>query len=231
VSSLGGRATSVAVGVATMLVIVAASIVPFLSPAWVGFEQDRAQAQAWTGFATADLRTATDAILADLVIGPPDFDVQIGGVPVLEERERAHMRDVRNVFAALYVAAAVSVVVLAVAGWRVRDRGRLWRAVRRGAKVLGVGVVAIGIVALVAFDTLFETFHELFFPAGSYTFDPSKDRLVQLFPFEFWQETAIVVGIVILALCVIVAFIASRRERRTAPIAVADAAAIAPTPG
>ena len=45
--------------------------------------------------------TATDAIVADLVFGPPDFDVEVGGVPVLIEREQQHMRDVRTVFAGL----------------------------------------------------------------------------------------------------------------------------------
>ena len=230
-SNLGGRAISVVVGVATALVIIAVSIIPFLSPAWVGFEQDRAQAAAWTGYAADDLRTATDAILADLVIGPPDFDVVVAGAPVLEERERAHMRDVRNVFMALYVAAAVSVVVLVVAGWRASDRGRLWRAVGRGAKVLAVGVIALGIVAFVAFDTLFETFHEIFFPAGSYTFDPRTDRLVQLFPFEFWQETAIVVGVVIVAIAAVVAIAASRRAGRTASATSTEASAPMPAPG
>jgi integral membrane protein (TIGR01906 family) len=228
VNSLGGRAVSVLVGIATALVIIAVAIVPFLSPAWVGFEQDRSQAQAWTGYTTEELRTATNAILADLVLGPPDFDVQVAGALVLEAREQAHMRDVRNVFMALYVAAAVAVVVLLVAAWRVRDRRRLWAAVRRGAIVLAVGVVALGLVALVAFDSLFSIFHEIFFPAGSYTFDPSTERLVQLFPFQFWQESAVVVGIVILAISAAVAVIARRRERRA--VAVAPAEAIAPVP-
>ena len=222
-NSLGGRAVSVLVGIATALVIVAIAIVPFLSPTWVGFEQDRSQAQAWTGYTTEELRTATNAILADLVIGPPDFDVQVAGALVLEAREQAHMRDVRNVFMALYVAAAVSVVVLAIAGWRVRDRDRLWRAVRRGAIALAVGVVVLGLVALVAFDSLFTIFHELFFPAGSYTFDPLTERLVQLFPFQFWQETAIVVGVVILALSAVVAVVARRRERHGGEVAPAEA--------
>ena len=78
---LGGRAASVLIGIATAVVIVAVAIVPFLTPAWVGFEQDRAQATAWTGYTTAELRAATDAILADLVVGPPDFDVTVGGRP------------------------------------------------------------------------------------------------------------------------------------------------------
>ena len=76
--------------------------------------------------------------------------------------------------------------------------------------------------ALVAFDTPVRVFHELFFPAGSYTFDPLTERLVQLFPFQFWQETAIVVGIVIVAISALVAVVAppartAGRGRRRRP--------------
>jgi integral membrane protein (TIGR01906 family) len=66
-----------------------------------------------------------------------------------------------------------------------------------------------GIVSFVAFDALFETFHRIFFAGGSYTFDPATERLVQLFPFQFWQETAIVVGAVCIVLAAIVAAVAS----------------------
>ena len=45
----------------------------------------------------------------------------------------------------------------------------------------------------------FELFHELLFAGGSYTFDPLHERLVQLFPEQFWSETAIVLVVAILA--------------------------------
>ena len=211
--TLRSTVAAILIGLATAAVIVAVAIVPFLTPAWVGFEQDRAQAQAWTGFTGDELRSATNAILADLVIGPPNFDVTIAGVPVLEPREQAHMRDVRNVFAGLYILSAISVVGLALASRR-RDRAGTWRAVRGGALGLSVAVVVLGVVGLVAFDQLFETFHEIFFPAGSFLFDPRTDRLVQLFPFQFWQETATVVAVVIIALALGVAAVATRRARR-----------------
>ena len=105
------------------------------------------------------------------------------------------MADVRTVFRGLWVLAAISAVVL-VAASRRPDRPGTWRAVRGGAIGLTIGVVVVGVVGLVAFDRLFELFHEVFFPAGSYLFDPATDRLVQLFPFQFWDETAMVVGIV-----------------------------------
>jgi integral membrane protein (TIGR01906 family) len=218
---LRGRAASFLTAVATAIVIVAIVIMPFLSPQWVAFEQGRAQAEAWTGFTTAELRTATDAILSDLVFGG-DFSVAIDGVPVLNEREQAHMADVRFVFRGLWVLAVVSVVVL-VAATRRRDRVRTWRAVRAGALGLTVGTVVLGVIGLVAFDQLFSVFHEIFFPAGSYLFDPLTDRLVQLFPFAFWDETAMVVGAVIIGISLAVAFIAGRRAGRAtaaAPSAV-----------
>ncbi len=215
-NDLGGRAASLITGIAVVLIIVAVSIVPFLSSQWIGFAQDRAEAAAWTGFTPVELRAATGAIVSDLIWGPPDFDVQIAGVPVLTEREQGHMLDVRTVFAGMFVAAMAALVVLLVASRR-HDRARLWRSVRRGAVGLLIGTVVAGVVGLAAFDQLFEVFHRIFFPAGSYLFDPSTDRLVQLFPFRFWEETAMAVGVVIIVLAAVTALVAGRRAAAAAP--------------
>lgn len=203
-------------GIATALVIVALAILPFLNPVWVGFEQDRAGAPAWTGFSPADLAIVTGEILADLVIGPPAFDVELDGQPVLVEREREHMRDVRNVFVAFYAAAFVGALVLVgaylVGRLRgVRSRIAFWRRLAGSGKVIAIVTVVGGITGVFFFDTAFEVFHRLFFPAGTYLFDPSTDRLVQLFPEQFWVETTIGVGIVVIALSVGLALLAGRR--------------------
>jgi integral membrane protein (TIGR01906 family) len=193
---------------------VAIAILPFLTPAWVSFEQARTGAPELTGYSNDQLRIATEAILADLVVGPPDFDAAVRGEPVLNERERAHMRDVRGVFAGFGMLAIVSVVVLVAGIAGARRLGhpeRAWRAVRNGARGLAVGVVVAGVVALFAFDAVFEVFHRLFFAGGSYTFDPGTERLVQLFPFAFWSESTMAVGAVILVLAAVVSVVAGRR--------------------
>ncbi len=217
------RAADVWIAVATGLAIVAVTLPLFLNPVWVAFEQGRAQATAWTGYSEPQLRQATDAILADLVFGPPAFDVALGGDPVLNERERAHMRDVRGVFIGFFVAALVGAAgALAISARRRGEARRgTWRAARGGAAGLAVVLVLGGAISFVAFDALFETFHRLFFAGGSYTFDPSTERLVQLFPFQFWQETAIAVGAVCILLAVIVATLATRQlaGHATAPAA------------
>jgi integral membrane protein (TIGR01906 family) len=230
--NIGHRLGSFVIALATAIGIVALAIPLFLNPAWVGFEQGRAEAAAWTGFSEADLRTATDAILVDLVIGPPGFDVEVAGSPVLNERERSHMRDVRTVFAGFFLVAIVLVVAAVVVAVRRHgpvERAARWRAVRAGAVGLIVGLVALGAIALIAFDVLFETFHRLFFAGGSYTFDPATERLVQLFPFAFWQETAIVLGVVAVVVAVVVALVANRRLTR-AEAEAAAATALTPEP-
>jgi integral membrane protein (TIGR01906 family) len=204
-------AASIVVVVATAIVILGLAILPFLNPAWVSFEQDRSRAVAWTGFSQTDLRTATDAILADLILGPPDFDVEVGGQPVLSAQERGHMVDVRNVFLGFGVLALASVVVLAAAHRLGRGEAAFWRPVRAGAIGAAGAVVALGLVGLLAFDAVFEAFHRLLFAGGNYTFDPATDRLVQLFPYQFWVETSFVLGAVVLMLAAIAATLAQRR--------------------
>jgi integral membrane protein (TIGR01906 family) len=213
VQTAGSRAASLLISVATALAIVAGTLPLFLNPAWVAFEQGRAGAAAWTGFSETDLRAATDAILADLVVGPPDFDVALDGVPVLNERERSHMRDVRSVFLGFFAVAVIALIAALVIVVRRRGAARIasWHAVRAGAIGLIVVLVALGGVALIAFDVLFELFHRIFFPGGTYLFDPADERLVQLFPFTFWQETAIAVGIVCVAVAAVLAAFATVR--------------------
>lgn len=229
--SAGRIVATVLTAIATAIVIVAISVIPFLSPQWVAFEQGRAEAAAWTGFSEADLRVATDSILSDLVFGPPNFDVEIAGNPVLTEREQSHMRDVRGVFAGFAVLALVSAIGLILLYAGARRAGhvdRWWRGVRNGARAMVLVVIVGGVVAYVAFDAAFEIFHRLFFAGGTYLFDPATDRLVQLFPFTFWQETTIALGVVIIVLSIATSLVASWRLRRAAALAEAEADAAAP---
>lgn len=201
---VAGVVASVAVAVATILVLLGIGVAALFNPPFVAFEQGRADATAWTGYTEPELRTATDAILGQLYFGPGDFAINVRGGPVLDPRERAHMHDVRGVFAGFFAAVILAGVFLAVVGRRARRAAWFWRATRAGAIALAGGVVVLGVVSLVAFDALFEVFHRIFFAGGTYLFDPRTERLVQLFPDQFWSETSIVLGLVLLGLAGIV---------------------------
>lgn len=215
--SLRGVLASLVLTVSAALVVVAIAILPFLGPVWVGFEQGRVGSAALTGFTPEQVTAVTGSILADLVIGPPDFDVTLNGVPVLTEDERSHMRDVRGVFAAFYMVAIGGAVVLAASfalafAQGRGPRARLWHRLARAGGIIAVVTVVGGTLGVFFFDAAFLAFHELFFPGGNFLF-PTTDHLVQLFPDQFWMETTVGVGIVIVLLGVLLSWFGNRRAR------------------
>ena len=218
----GGRLAAFLVAAATALVILGVSILPFLTSDYVLTEQHRAGVERLTGFDEYTLGYVTGELLGDLVPSNGDFDIAVGGTPVLTDRERAHMRDVRGVFLGFFglvTASAVALIVTFRGARATEARAAAWRAVGSGARGLVIALAVAGAFALFAFDAAFEVFHRLFFSAGSYTFDPRTDRLVQLFPEQFWSDTAIAVGVVAVAAALVTAWMAGRRASAARPAA------------
>lgn len=220
---MGNRLGGWLVAAAAAVALLGVSIAPFLHPSAVRFEQDRGGVVERTGYSPTELDRMTAELLADLVLWQGDFDVddrrpiEWSGGQILSEGEKAHMRDVRNVFTGFWLLVTLAAIVLVVTRRRARvatARAAFWRAVSNGARALAIGIAVAGVFALVAFDAAFDVFHRLFFSAGTYTFDSATSRLVQLFPMQFWSDIAIAVGLVVLVLSILTAWVAGRRARR-----------------
>jgi integral membrane protein (TIGR01906 family) len=207
------RVAAVVAAVATPCVIVAVAVLLFLNPIWVGFDQDRSDVAGLTGYTPAQVREVTGSILSDLVFGPPNFNVTANAAPVLDLRERSHMADVRTVLLGLGLVALLAAVLLAAVGLASRGRRWFWRAAAAGARVLAFGVVVVGLAFAVFFDQAFSMFHEIFFAPGTYSFDPRTEKLVQLFPDQFWSETSVALAATVLVLAIVVAVIGRRLGR------------------
>jgi len=202
------------VSVATVVVIVGVTVVVFFNPVWIDIAQGRAGVPAVIGYTPEQVRTATGAILADLIVGPPDFAVAIDGEAVLGPTERSHMVDVRSVVLPLAALLAIVTIALAAVLAAHRRSAWVWRAVARGsAALVGVAVI-VGVAVVFFFDAAFLLFHLVFFPQGNFMFDPRTQRLVQLFPGQFWTETATGIAFVGLALAIVVTLLARRRSAR-----------------
>lgn len=215
-----------AIALSTALVIVGLAIALFFNPLWVSFAQARADAAAYTGWTPAEVEAVTRDIVGEVWLGPGTFAQEVRGMPVFDERERAHMADVRRVVLAFYEAVLLAAAVLVVAAVASRGSRWVWRWVGSGAKLLAAGTVAVGLAFLLFFDTAFTIFHEIFFAAGSWTFDPASDRLVQLFPYQLWTETTVAVAIVTIALALAAWALAARLGRpRRGPLVPAAALA------
>jgi integral membrane protein (TIGR01906 family) len=227
---IGSRLAGVLVAVATALVITGASVAVFFNPAWVSFAQGRANAAAYTGWTPAEVDAVTRDIVLEVWFGPGTFEQEVAGEPVFVDRERRHMADVRGVVLAFYAVVLAALAVLLVAAVATRRSAWLRRAVGLGAAGLAGGAVVIGGAFRLFFDTAFTLFHQLFFAEGTWSFDPATDRLVQLFPYQFWTETSVAIAVVGLGATLGIWAVARRPARpRPAPAGQDPASAPAGT--
>ncbi len=134
-------------------------------------------------------------------------------MPVFDDRERAHMADVRSVVLTFYAVVAARAAALP-RSWvprRVTGLAWFWRAVGTARSSWQSGRSRSASAFLLFFDTAFTIFHQVFFAEGLWTFDPATDRLVQLFPYQFWTDTSVAIAVVGFGLTIAVWALAAHR--------------------
>ena len=115
---------------------------------------------------------------------------------IFKPQEVLHMRDVKRLVWMVYgIAIASGVYLLLFTGMGFKARPQFPREVARlfiwgGGLTLGL-VVAIGLFALVGFDTLFLKFHQFSFSNDLWQLDERSDYLLMMFPQDFWLDATI----------------------------------------
>lgn len=181
----------------TIVAILAIALLPLLTPLVMHPVLDAADAAAWLGTSQATTHALSDRTVNELLFGPGTFAFELpAGVAFYDPAEIAHLRDARTLLWLLFGAGTLAILGMGVAVVRSDRPDRIVRAIGLGGAVTAVGVVVIGVIGLVAFEPLFELFHRIFFPGGNWAFDPRTERLVQLYPYAFWQFIAAGLGIV-----------------------------------
>jgi integral membrane protein (TIGR01906 family) len=137
--------------------------------------------------------------------------------PMFGSEALSHMADVKTVAIAAFAAGIVGVLLAVVCGawlWRANQRA-LWRALRNGSWLTLTSIVVIVVCAVGAWDFFFDTFHALFFQAGTWRFLYS-DTLIRLYPEQFWFDSAVVVGALTVLGALLIAEAARRRLNKIA---------------
>lgn len=202
--------------VATILALIALAVLPLLTPWFTHAALEAADSAARLGLTEAQARALSDRSVEELVLGPGDFLIEgPDGEPFYDADERSHLGDARLLLGVLLAAGGVSILGLALALLRWSDRrAAVWTVIGRTGLTTAIVVVVLGLVSLVAFDALFTLFHRVFFPGGNWSFDPATQRLVQLYPFAFWQIAASALGVLVFLLGLATWLLGRWRSRR-----------------
>jgi integral membrane protein (TIGR01906 family) len=194
----------------TLLALLALTLGLFLLPPVVHLLLDLADAAESLNVAAPVAHSLSDALVRDLLVGGA-FDVPLSGEPLLSVSERSHLVDVGVLFRILMIAGAISLAVLTTLF--IRKRRWFYQALHDGALLLGTCAALVGGAFALAFDATFTFAHELLFPAGNWTFNPATDRLVQLYPMNFWLLAAISFCVVLVGAAALGLSLARGRRR------------------
>jgi integral membrane protein (TIGR01906 family) len=208
---------ALALGISLAVVILLAGPLLLFNPWFVSALQQRHEVAAVLQVPQHELDRVTRELLVDIYTDG-DFDARFQGqtAPLLTERERAHMHDVARLVRILGVSAIAAAIVAVLGARRMRGEPRRIGAVMlRTAGVIGAVALALAVTFAVAFEPAFLAFHAVFFPPGTYLFEPGSD-LITLFPEGFWFDASLVAGVTVL-LSAILCAVAGYRLWRNGP--------------
>jgi integral membrane protein (TIGR01906 family) len=151
-----------------------------------------------TGLAPAELDKVARGLIGYFNSGDEfiDLTVEKDGQPftLFNEREVAHLRDVKGLFHLVYKVLLGSfiyaLVFIGVCLFWWRERRRLGGGFFFGGSLTLLLMLALGLVIVFDFDQFFLQFHLLSFANDFWMLDPSRDYLIMLFPRGFWFDTA-----------------------------------------
>mgnify|MGYP003295299348 CR=1 FL=1 len=124
------------------------------------------------------------------------------------DREKAHMVDVKNLFVGGLWVRRIAILLFMVAVISLIITKADWKRLLPKSFLIGLGVfvgvtTGMGLLFLSDFNKYFTMFHELFFDNDLWLLDPRTDLLIRMLPEGFFMDMVIRIGLIFIALLLI----------------------------
>ncbi len=174
----------------------------------------------WTDLSAEQIREAYDEVLDYLTLPGREFGT---GVLKYSEEGASHFADCKRLFNLNLWGMLISGTTVVLLTW-LNKRGKIAFYRFRDYKpcfFAGVGTLALfatlGGVCAFDFDVAFRVFHKLFFPGkDNWLFDPRVDEIINVMPFEFFRNCAILIllSIVVISVTLIVIGVRAKAQSK-----------------
>lgn len=216
-------------GIALMIVLFITSIeaVAYWTPGYYEKEYTKYNVLEAVDMEMEDLLEVTDEMMAYLRGNREDLHVPtiVGGEPreFFNEREIAHMEDVRGLFLAAIsirrwclalIAASIAALILLKA-----DVKRvLPRTICAGTALFFSALALLAGIISTDFSKYFVVFHHIFFDNDLWILNPATDLLINIVPEPFFLDTAVRIGITygiaVLAVFILCIWVMRRQKKQ-----------------
>ena len=215
-----------AIGLLCILLVGSIRVTVYHNEDYFRQEYEKYQVHKAVDMEMDDLISMTTEMMEYLMGSREDLNIitTIGGEEkeFFNDREKAHMVDVKNLLQLALTVMRVSIVaVIAIAAVFIWRKWNPLHVFSRAIQVVTgvVFVITAGLAAIIStdFNKYFNIFHHIFFDNDLWILDPATDRLINIVPEPFFMDTALRIGGIILA-GLVVLFAAStwylKKEKR-----------------
>lgn len=186
-----------------ILLITSVEAVAYWFPGYYEREYEKYNVTAAVHMEMDDLLDVTDEMMAYLRGKRDDLHVMtvVDGQPreFFNEREIAHMEDVRGLFLGAITlrrvcAAAAAACVVLMALLKADVKRLLPRTLCAGIGLFFLAAAAVGLLIASDFSRYFIVFHHIFFDNDLWILNPATDLLINIVPEPFFADTAFCIG-------------------------------------
>lgn len=152
----------------------------------------------YIGISEEDLNKTTDVLLGYIKGENKTLDIEcrINGIirPVFNDREKAHMLDVKSLYDGATVVRNVSFIFFVLSFIYIGRSKELFIGYKYSLSLVGLIIAFILLFCLMDFEGFWLAFHHLFFPFNDlYILDPRYDILVMMVPEGFFFDLCILI--------------------------------------
>ena len=152
----------------------------------------------YIGISEDDLNKTTDILLGYIKGDNDSLDIEckINGMTreVFNDREKAHMVDVKNLYDGLIIVRNVSFIIFVLSFIYIGKTKSLFIGYKYSLSLVGFIMTFILLFCLMDFEGFWFAFHHLFFPFNDlYILDPRYDVLVMMLPERFFFDLCVLI--------------------------------------
>lgn len=152
----------------------------------------------YIGISEDDLKKTTDVLLGYIKGENKTLDIEcrINGITrsVFNDREKAHMLDVKNLYDGAIVVRNVSFVIFVLSFIYIGRSKELFIGYKYSLSLVGLIIAFLLLFCLMDFEGFWLAFHHLFFPFNDlYILDPRYDILVMMVPEGFFFDLYVLI--------------------------------------
>lgn len=182
-----------------ILLITSVEAVAYWTPGYYEKEYTKYNVTAAVRMEMSDLLEVTEEMMAYLRGNRKDLHVEtiVDGQAreFFNEREIAHMEDVRDLFVGAIILrrAAIGIIAISLLILVFLKSDLFWlipRTICAGAGMLFLAIAVLAGIIATDFTRYFTIFHEIFFDNDLWLLDPRTDLLINIVPEPFFVDTA-----------------------------------------